>query len=191
MVEQGRGPVIDVVSEIALKADKLEVESRRFRRLHQAFTVLTILLGVAAPAIVTYSPPPDIEVRWKLFAICATAFAGASATLRTVLRFGERYSNSALTAITLRELAARLEAQARKVALEVKPEYLEQQLLEYAAWGREQMFVVVRGYVEKDVAAVSKERIEISAAPEPPPESRLPATPPASVTSAARASLRQ
>lgn len=46
-----------VAAEIRREADDRKAEARTMRTKHQFFTVMTILLGVAAPAIVTYDPP--------------------------------------------------------------------------------------------------------------------------------------
>ena len=126
-------PVDAVASEILKNSNGLENEAKWLRRWHQWFTGLTILLGVAAPAVVTYTPPVGIEFTWKIIAIVITAFATASATIRTVLRFSERYSNSALTAIALKELWAEVQATRQQVLTETKPEYLQQALFRTAA----------------------------------------------------------
>ncbi|HYU32871.1 MAG TPA: DUF4231 domain-containing protein [Thermoanaerobaculia bacterium] len=165
-----RDPLVEVASEIAKKARDLESESRSLRRWHQVFTVLTILLGVSAPAAVTYSPPDSYAFWWKLIAIGLTAFATASATLRTVLRFSERYSNSALTAIALLDLWAELHAKRQEVLVQVKEEYKSQKLFEYAAWGRKQMFAITKAFVEKDVSAITQERIDLNPAPSVQPD---------------------
>jgi hypothetical protein len=150
-----------VIGSISRKAAELESESRRLRRLYQTFTVLTILLGVSAPAVVTYTAPAAFEVWWKLFAIVVTAFATASATIRTVLRFSERYSNSALTSIALLDLEAQVQARHEDVLTTVKDEFREQKLFEVSAWARKQMFEIVKSYVEKDVSALTQERIAL------------------------------
>jgi hypothetical protein len=153
--------VNEAAAGILAKARQLELESRHLRRYHQVFTVTTILLGVSAPALVT----ADKGGWWQLAAIVVTAFASASATIRTVLRFSERYSNSALTSLALLDVEAQVRAKKEEVMLTVKPEYLEQKLFEVAAWARKQTFEVTKGYVEKDVSALTVERTELAAAP--------------------------
>src|ERR1017187_1358586 len=90
----------ELINQIDQEARRLRIHAKRMHFYHQIFTVSTILLGVSAPALVTYSPSNHTEV-WKFFAIIITAFATASATIRTVLRFGERYSNSELASLEL------------------------------------------------------------------------------------------
>jgi len=96
------------------------------------FTILTILLGVSAPALVTVNKAGW----WELVAIVVTAFAAASATIRTVLRFSERYSNSALTSIALLDAEAQVQAKKEEVLTTVKDQFKEQKLFEVSAWAR-------------------------------------------------------
>jgi len=168
--EKIEDPVEAVASEILKKADGLEHDAKWLRRWHQWFTVLTILLAVAAPAVVTYTPPVGSELTWKIVAIVITAFATASATIRTVLRFSERYSNSALTAIALKELWAEFQATRQQVLTETKPEYLQQALFRTAAWARKQMFNITRAHLEKDVSAITQQRVDLVEAPGVSPE---------------------
>ena len=158
-------PVLEVRSEIRAESAGLKRESKSMRFRHQFYTVTTILLGVIAPAVVTYTPPPDIILWWKPVAIVVTAIATASATIRTVLRYGDRYSNSALTAIALDDLLAQLNTKREEVLVQVKPEYIPQKLSEYAAWARKELFALKKAYVEKEVSAMTKERIEFSEPP--------------------------
>ncbi len=161
--------VTKAASEISAKARELERESRRMRFYHQVFTILTILLGVSAPALVTVTANPSANaqsaIAWKVVAIVVTAFAAASATIRTVLRFSERYSNSALTSIALLDIEAQVQAKKEEVLMTVKDQFKEQKLFEVSGWARKQMFETIKGYVEKDVSALTTERIELAAAP--------------------------
>jgi hypothetical protein len=156
--------VTTAFSDIAAKARELERESRRMRISHQTFTVLTILLGVSAPALVTITTS-EKGIWWTVVAIVATALASAAATIRTVLRFSERYANSALTSIALLDAEAQVLAKKEDVLMTVRPEFKEQKLFEVSAWARKQMFEVMKSYVEKDVSALTTQRIEIAEAP--------------------------
>jgi hypothetical protein len=173
MSETSSDPIVNVTEKISSRIDLLEQESRKMRVYHQVFTVTTILLGVAAPAAVTYAAPPSFEFWWKLISIAVTAFATGSATIRTVLRFNERYSNSALTAIALEELVADLQAKRHEVLTQVKPEFVEQKLFENAAWGQKQLFSITKSYVEKDVSAITKDQIELSSPPRVDPTQKV------------------
>jgi hypothetical protein len=138
--------VNQAVMEINGKARSLENEAGRLRNYHQIFTILTILLGVSAPALVSYSPSEPIVWWWKMLTIGVTALASASATIRTVLRFGERYSSAALTSITLLDIEAQVQAKQQEVIMTVKEEFQSQKLFEVSGWARKQMFEATRSY---------------------------------------------
>lgn len=169
----GDESVLQVTQEISSKARTLEQEASRNRFNHQLFTILTILLGISAPALVTYSPPPTVDVVWwKIIVILVTAFATAAATIRTVLRFSERYSNSALTSINLLDLEAKVHAKRQEVLTTVKDEFIEQKLYEISAWARAQMFEITKAYVEKEVSALTQESITLTEPPKIMPEEK-------------------
>ncbi len=171
---QGNDSVLQATQEITSKARSLERESNRMRFSYQLFTVLTILLGVSAPAFVTYSPPATIDlVWWKIIVIAVTAFATAAATIRTVLRFSERYSNSALTSIALLDLEAKVHAKRQEVIKTVKTEFAEQKLYEVSAWARASMYEIIKKYVEKEVSALTQERITLEASPKIEPNEKI------------------
>jgi hypothetical protein len=151
-------PVQKVAAEIRTESTKLTKEAESMRWKHRFFTVMTVLLGVAAPAVVTYTPGPALDLYWKPIAIAITAFATASATIRTVLRYGDRYANSALTAIAFDDLCAQLFAKREEVLSQVKEEYVEMKLLECCVWAQNEMFRLKKAYVEKEVTAITKER---------------------------------
>src|SRR5260370_32965016 len=58
--------VTKAASEISAKARELERESRRMRIYHQVFTILTILLGISAPALVTVTANPSANAQSAL-----------------------------------------------------------------------------------------------------------------------------
>jgi hypothetical protein len=157
--------ILIVANEIQIEAKELRQEAKGMRAKHQFFTTATILLGVAAPAFVTYTPRSDDELLWKLAAIVVTALASASATIRTVLRYGDRYANASLTSMALEDLYAELDTKRNEVLLQVKPEYVPVKLAEYSSWGRKEMYTIKKAYVEKEVAATAKDKIELQSAP--------------------------
>lgn len=161
-----------VIRDTEKRSQDLESEARYLRSRHQIYTVSTIILGVIAPAAISYTPPVGYEVYWKLFAIFVTAFATASATIRTVLRYGERYSNSSLTSIALLDLKSQIQAKKEDIAITVKEEFKAQKLYEVSAWGRRQMFEILKGFVEKDVSAITQDKIEIVPPPQIPENQR-------------------
>ena len=159
---EGDIAVLQTAEEIASRARALERESKRLKAYHQFFTILTILLGVTAPALVTYSPPSTVDaVSWKIIVVAVTAFATAAATIRTVLRFSERYSNSALTSISLLDLEAKIQEKRQDILATVKPEFIDLKLYELSAWARAQMFEIIRAHVQKEISALAQERIAL------------------------------
>jgi hypothetical protein len=170
-VSNGSEALVQISEEIVGKARRLEREASRMRSYHQLFTILTILLGIGAPALVTYTPPATVDtVVWKLIVIFTTAFATGIATVRTILRFDERYSNSALTSISLLELDAKIHAMWQEVLVTVKEQYLEQKLYEIASWARSQMLEFTRKYVEKEISTLTQERSTLGEPPRIEPE---------------------
>ncbi len=159
-----------LMKDIHGKAEQLDREAKQMRRAHQLSTILTILLGVAAPAFVTYTPPAN-EIWWKLIAVAVTALGTASATIRTVLRYNERYSNAALTSIALYELEAEILAKWQDILLTIKSEFHRQKSYELEAWAQRQKLSIVKSYIEKDVMAITQDKIELTPLP-PAPENQ-------------------
>jgi hypothetical protein len=157
--------ILSVANEIQEEAKELKQEAKNMRTKHQFFTVATILLGVSAPAFVTYTPAHIDEVVWKLAAIVITALASASATIRAVLRYGDRYANASLTSMALEDLYAELDAKRNEVMIQVRQEYIPVKLAEYSSWGRKEMYTIKKAYMEKEVAATTKDKIELQSAP--------------------------
>lgn len=154
--------VNDATRAISDRASALSRDAGILRRAHQTFTVSTILLGVSVPALVTYSVH---DPQWALAAVVAAALGSAAATIRTVLRFNERYSNSALTSIALLDLDAQVRARQAEVGTSVKEEFVEQKLYEVAAWARRQMFEITKAYVEKELLALKQEHLKLEDPP--------------------------
>ncbi len=92
-------------------AKELSLSRRKasyLKKTNTAFRTVSALLGVLAPAIVTYQTQVQSD-SWKLVAILATALAGASATLQSTFRWGEAYRNNRLTALRLEVLLLNLD----------------------------------------------------------------------------------
>jgi hypothetical protein len=160
----GQQAVFDVIKKINTEALKLKREAKWMHSKHQVFTVSTILLGVSAPAVVTYSTG-DLSQLWKIFAIILTAIATASATIRSVLRYSQRYSNAELTSLSLFHLQRQVQSKMYDVLNTVLEKFRDQKLYEIAAWADEQMFTITKSYVDKEVSAISQEQIKLTASP--------------------------
>ena len=164
MENSGQEAVNDVIVKINLEALKLKKEAKWMHSKHQILTVSTILLGVIAPAVVTYSSASSPEL-WKLIAIIITATATASATIRSVLRYSQRYSNAELTSLSLFHLQRQVQAKMYDVLNTVIEKFRDQKLYEIAAWGDEQMYTIIKSYVDKEVTALTQEKIQLSEPP--------------------------
>ncbi len=163
-ITEAKQSIEEGINAIGYEAKSLKMHAKRMNFYHQIFTVSTILLGVSAPAMVTYSPTSYAEV-WKLVAIVITAFATASATMRTVLRFGERYSNSELASLELFNLKNKVQGKMKDILVTVKDEFIPLKISEISIWAGDQMFNIVKSYSEREVAALTKDKIELTEPP--------------------------
>ncbi|MBN1446401.1 MAG: hypothetical protein JXA28_00620 [Bacteroidetes bacterium] len=100
------------LDEISAERNDFSSQAGWLKRIDGLFNVSIVFLGVAAPIVVTYltqqsNPAPDL-IRNTILLVAVT---GAVAVLRSVLRFGEKYGYTVMTAMKLRELEsiARLE----------------------------------------------------------------------------------
>jgi hypothetical protein len=78
------------------------------KNINTVFRTFTALLGVLAPALVTYQTQVPTDT-WKLAAILTTVLVGTSATLQSTFRWGEAYRNHRLTALRLEVLLLNLD----------------------------------------------------------------------------------
>ena len=155
--QTGESSLDKTVSKINEKADKLEGQGRKMRRWHQWVTVLTILLGVTAPALVTFSAT-NPRTEWQILAVIITAFASAFATIKSVLRFSERYSNSALTSLALSRLAKKILFKRAEAAFEIDNyEKLQMRFYKIAVEGDDEFYEINKNYVEQEVSTVIQE----------------------------------
>jgi hypothetical protein len=160
----GNEAIENLIVQITDEARKLKNSARRLHYYYKALTITTIILGVSAPAIVTYSGNITSDV-WKILAIAITAFATASATIRSVLRYSERYSNSELTSLNLYNLKAQIEARKFEIQTVVKDELQNQKLFSLHTWANQQLFEIKKVYVDKEIAAVKQDQIVLPEAP--------------------------
>lgn len=105
MIQGAVQALSDSLEEISQERQDFASQARRLKSFSGFFNVLIILLSVAAPIIVTYltqqvNPSPDLI----LYTIIIVALLGGFATLRVVLRWGEKYGYAVMTAMKLREL---------------------------------------------------------------------------------------
>jgi len=165
MENSGQIAVQSVIEKIEKDAFNLKRDSKVFHSKHQILTVATILLGVCAPAVVTYTASPELATIWKIIAILITAIATASATIRSVLRYNQRYSNSELTSLSLSHLQRQVQAQMYDVLTTVQELYRDQKLYKIAGWADEEMYKIMKNYIDKEVAAMTQEQIKLTEPP--------------------------
>ena len=165
---EGEKSLNETIEKINKKAKELEEQGYKMRCRHQRVTVLTILLGVTAPALVTFSitinsiiTNVDLQILVQIPTVVITAFASAFATIKTVLRFSERYSNSALTSLALFQLANKIQHE-KANALMLQEQFHQTKFFEIAAKGYEEFYKTNKNYVEQDVAAATQETQQLS-----------------------------
>jgi membrane protein YdbS with pleckstrin-like domain len=81
-----------------------EKRAARNRRWDNWFRLSTALLGVVAPALVTFQTTRAGNSYWALAAVLVTGLVGAIATLQAAFRWNERYCQSQISAFALDEL---------------------------------------------------------------------------------------
>jgi hypothetical protein len=110
----------ETLARIKDEAKRLENRGRNYHWKHAVFTFVTIVFGVAAPALVTYAQgiksqgtishgPDGWANAWALVAILATALVAAASSLKTAFRWGDRFGVAELAALELDELASSTE----------------------------------------------------------------------------------
>ncbi len=107
LVEDAKQALINSIDEIGQERHEFASQAQWLKRINGFFNVSIVLLGVAAPAVVTYmtqQPEPDPSLTLKTIIIVGVA--GAFATLRGFLKWGEKYGFAVMTAMKLRELEA-------------------------------------------------------------------------------------
>jgi hypothetical protein len=107
LVEGAKEALLQSIEEIGAERHEFASQAQWLKRINSFFNVSIVLLGVGAPAVVTYltqQPVPDPSLTLKTIIIVAVA--GAFATLRGFLKWGEKYGFAVMTAMKLRELEA-------------------------------------------------------------------------------------
>ncbi len=107
LVEDAKIALARSIEEIGAERHEFASQAQWLKRINSFFNVSIVLLGVAAPAVVTYltqQPNPDPSLTLKTIVIVGVA--GAFATLRGLLKWGEKYGFAVMTSMKLRELEA-------------------------------------------------------------------------------------
>ncbi|NIB45211.1 DUF4231 domain-containing protein [Pseudomaricurvus alkylphenolicus] len=147
------GTIVEIDRDYSTYSSRAE----RLRKLNSFFNVSTIILGVSAPAFVTYQTQQEDASQLLVFvSIILVAVASATATLRGVLRWSERFGYTALTSLYLQELSSSVKLEKEDIIQTVKKELINEKLSELNRNAQKRRGEIIRGYLEKEVAAVEK-----------------------------------
>ena len=95
------------ITRVAIEAKSFTSKASNQQRYHLWFKAISAVLGVIAPALVTYQTSVE-SAPYYLLTIVLVGIAGASATLQATFGWGEKYGRTRLTALALEELESDL-----------------------------------------------------------------------------------
>ena len=132
---------------------------------HVISKTVIVLLGVTAPALVTYQTQIDSN-RWKLIAVVATALAGGSATLQSAFRWGETYKNHRLTALKLEKLLIELDYSRQDALNIIDPAHVYSEIRKIQLDTATDLVKIISEHANADVDLIlGEERRLINASP--------------------------
>ena len=106
-VEKATEALDQTIQRVSKEAIRFRRQASSQQRNHMWFKAITAVLGVAAPALVTYQTSVELAP-YYLLTIFLVGVAGASATLQATFRWGEKYGRTRLTALALEEIESDL-----------------------------------------------------------------------------------
>src|ERR1700731_1690197 len=118
------------ITEIQDDQKQYHIQARSLRKLSSFLNVMIVILGIAAPTLVTYQTQQKEHAPFWLApsAILIVAIAGAGANLRSVLRWNERYGYTAMTDLKLRELSSDLKLRQQDILSTTLPQVVPEKL---------------------------------------------------------------
>jgi hypothetical protein len=147
----------ETVDRIEGAAAAEQARSKRLRWSNSVFSFAAAILGVGAPALVTYfAQSPNGSSTLKVVAILSAAFAGATTVLLNTFRWGQRYGQSSLAAISLRELASSTRLRLHDIKRTTNAEAIPEKLHLINHESQKQMFDILRSVVQNEAAIFSK-----------------------------------
>jgi|CXWL01.1.fsa_nt_gi hypothetical protein len=150
------GVLDKTLAGVQAEREKYHLRAEQEGRLHKWFSATLALVGVAAPAFVTYVTGEQ-GTGLRLAAILLTAIASATASLQTTFRWGDKYRRTSLTALALREL----ESTTQLSILELTDSIDELQVYKGAYTLNEaverRLQKIIRKHIEGEVALVGPE----------------------------------
>jgi hypothetical protein len=144
------------IASIEKEARSQIARARNLRWSNSVFTFASAILGVGAPTLVTYFAQDPAAGIMKFVAILVAAFAGATTILITTFRWGERYGQSSLAAISLQELASSTKLRLQDAKRTSKPEALPEVLHRINHESQKQMFEILRRVIQNEAVLFSK-----------------------------------
>ncbi len=139
------------INEIKKEADAQRRRARGNHSIHLALLVITVLLGVVAPILVTYQASPDSSTALQVLAVIVTALTSVAATLQAALRLHERYRRATLTALDLDNLLAQALAELQNVRTDEMDPFSELNV-----GTRRELNRILRTDIEAEVTTVVK-----------------------------------
>ncbi len=146
----------ETIKDIKKDRTSYSKKGERLRILNSFFNVSTVILGVAAPAFVTFQTQQSGPGILMYISIFLVAIAGATATLRGVLRWGERFGYTTLTALALRELETTTQLDREDILTTVKDEFICGKIFELNRKTQHRRSEIIKRYLEREVAVVEK-----------------------------------
>lgn len=105
---------LTLLQDVENEARDYRQRAYRLQWIHNVFSAMVAVLGVAAPALVTYQTQVD-DPLFKLLAIILSAIVGASTALQATFRWGDQYRQTRRTAFDLDALKAKAEFQKQEI----------------------------------------------------------------------------
>jgi uncharacterized protein DUF4231 len=160
-------PVVrETLERVRREALFLRRRGARYQRTHAVVTFLTIVLGVAAPALVTYaqalgqgsSTSNDhwLSQAWGVIAILVTGLVGAGASLRSAFRWGDRFGSATLSSLELDELASTAALTFERMSRTVREDSIASEIQRVNSETLGQMHAVLRRYFESERAVAAQ-----------------------------------
>jgi hypothetical protein len=177
-----QNPEMDSSEEILKESiESIEREAKsqisrawKLRWSNSMFTFSSAVLGVGAPTLVTYFAQDPNAGIMKFVAISAAAFAGATTILITTFRWGERFGQSSLAAISLQELASSTKLQLQDAKRTAKSDALPEIFHRINHESQKQMFDILRRVIQNEAVLFSKTPDNLVASAQAPQGKLLP-----------------
>ncbi|MCF8367720.1 MAG: DUF4231 domain-containing protein [Bacteroidales bacterium] len=160
-IEKVKKLLIETIEEIKSQKTIFKRRSNKNRRRFFWFKIIITILAVIAPSLVTYTTQHNSNQLWAIIAICVTAIAGASATLQSILDFGDRFRREAITFLKLDKLfsSVNIKMEETEFISDVMEKYHRISQLNESA--RTELNSILRNHIESEIAFIISVESEI------------------------------